>query len=189
MVLKAAIHALKLFFVDSSQDGDLGVKKQRVRACSCINACLLDPVTRPCEDTLYACMHEHGYVPTMLARTFTQIARAPHPCPCDLALILALLAPCGGEASHLQAPHFGPPHTHAACLLQVEPGHGASGDASADGAEDVYRQWLRRQYSSYTSAVLRLLQSPRASPNLQVVANDRALGGKDCVLLYYPPPG
>ena len=49
-------------------------------------------------------------------------------------------------------------------LQGVEDAH----DEEAVEEEDVYRQWLRRQYGAYTSALLSVLTSDAAPAGLQV---------------------
>ena len=50
----------------------------------------------------------------------------------------------------------------------VESHAGGASEEVLAAAEDVYRQWLRRQYAAYTTALLGLLASPAVSAGVQV---------------------
>lgn len=56
--------------------------------------------------------------------------------------------------------------------LQVEGGDGGAGPS--DQPEDVYRQWLRRQYDAYVAALLALLHRQAVKPATQVGSGEGA---------------
>lgn len=60
--------------------------------------------------------------------------------------------------------------------VQVEGGDAGAGPS--DQPEDVYRQWLRRQYDAYVSALLALLHRQAVKPATQVGSGEGAGRGQ-----------